>query len=472
MPTIINNISNDSGNIDNYSFLIETYRKSFPNAPEPSVARAPGRVNVIGEHTDYNGLPVLPTAIDREVSIAFSGTGSSQICLVNLDERFTRRDFTVSSEIEHYPRADWGNYAKAAAQGLWKWAAKHSPQSLPLQGFQGCVGGSIPPGSGLSSSSALVVAVAVALVEINKLVIDKLQLATLLAKAERYVGTAGGGMDQAASILSRSGNVLKIDFSPLRVEYIPFPGECALIIANSMVHANKAGAARNAYNMRVAECRLSVQMLKYIAVKNGEDISDVNLLGDFMRRSPEWRKAVDSMPDQPMLLDEIAEYCSVDVAWLKETFLKSKDISGLQIDNITFKVKQRCMHVLSEAERVELSMAAMRENRLSDLGRFMNESHKSCAHDYEISCPEMDKLVSLLRHHGALGARLTGAGFGGCAVALASFDAVESILKGTWQDYYIDYISSKGVSLPQNPQDVLFRCIPSDGAGIVAVSDC
>jgi len=177
-----------------YASALDGCRCAFPDGGDVRIARAPGRVNVIGEHTDYNGLPVLPTAIDREIAIAFTVSESVEVTLTNIDSRFTKKSFVLSDTIEPFDRGDWGNYAKAAGQALWRWAAENSPKSLPLKGFRGCAGGTIPPGSGLSSSSAMVVASAFAFIAANDLGIGREELAGLLARAERYVGTEGGGM--------------------------------------------------------------------------------------------------------------------------------------------------------------------------------------------------------------------------------------------------------------------------------------
>ncbi|NLN79742.1 MAG: galactokinase family protein, partial [Armatimonadetes bacterium] len=166
------------------SKLYNDARKRFVSVfgdGEIEFVRAPGRVNLIGEHTDYNGLSVLPMALDREIAIALSVQPNSAIKLTNIDESLPPVDFELSFDIEPYPTGHWGNYVKAAAQAIWRWAEAQSPDMLPLKGYRGCVAGSVPPGSGLSSSSALVVASALALVHTNKLPISKPDLAELLA---------------------------------------------------------------------------------------------------------------------------------------------------------------------------------------------------------------------------------------------------------------------------------------------------
>lgn len=446
-----------------YGDIIERHRALFPGEGSIRIARAPGRVNVIGEHTDYNGLPVLPTAIDREITVAFSDADSSDVVLANMDPRFGERRFALSGQIEPFESGDWGNYAKAAAQAIWGWAEEHSPGSLPLKGLRGCVGGTIPPGSGLSSSSAMVVAAAFALMAANDLAIDPLELAGLLAHGERYVGTEGGGMDQAASILSKPGCVLKINFGPLIVQPIALPEGCAFVIANSMVVADKAGSAKKAYNTRVAECRLGLQMLKMLSKGNFAEVESAISLGEFMAIVPGWRSVIDELPDGGVTLSSAAKLCSMDEADMRDRFLRCRDGSFLDEPAAGFQVKRRCRHVLTEGERVELSVGAIRDGRLEDLGRYMNESHESCSSDYEVSCTELDELVKILRHHGALGARLTGAGFGGCTVAAIPVHAAEAMVEGVVRDYYETYLN---LGVTSDISSSIFTCIPSAGAGI------
>ena len=429
---------------------LHIFQTTFPDEYKVRFARAPGRVNLIGEHTDYNGLPVLPMAIDREIIIAFSLNPKSFIELVNSAD-FPPCNFPISGDIPHYEMGEWGNYAKAGAQAIWNWTARHCPEKLPLKGFRGCVGGTIPPGAGLSSSSALIVAVAVALVDVNGINISKPEFADLLAKGERYVGTEGGGMDQAVSIMAEKGKALKIDFFPLRTRPVPLPNSYEIVVANSLVSAKKTGNARSAYNMRVAECKLGLEMLIHDSqIQKAELLRDISTLKD-------WPNILSSVPDGLLSLTEIAEYTGIAADDLGQKCLQHFT------DNMpdSFYPKERCRHVLTEAERVECAADAMERGDAAALGELMNESHASCARDYEISCPELDSLVSLLRSNGAIGARLTGAGFGGCAVALVKSNDVEKLIDGVWKSYY------ENLDVAPNRDQVIFTCSPVDGAGII-----
>ncbi|MFQ3548573.1 MAG: galactokinase family protein [Armatimonadota bacterium] len=318
-----------------YIDIKRLFEKTFSSSDDIKIARAPGRVNIIGEHTDYNGFPVLPTAIDREIAFAFVPNNTSIVNLINLDIRFGSRSFELSENIESYDSGDWGNYIKASAQAIWNWAKVNSPKSLPLIGFDASVGGTIPSSSGLSSSSAMVVASAFALLSANNIEIEKKELADLLAKAERYVGTEGGGMDQAASILSQSGSVLKIDFNPIRTQTFPVPDDCVFIIANSMVRANKAGKARNAYNTRVVECRLGVQMLKSLDKSN--KLQNAVLLSDVMQNIDNWQELLDKIPDNSMSLSKISEFINIDKSELIEKCFTTKNGTKIELDTDSFK---------------------------------------------------------------------------------------------------------------------------------------
>jgi N-acetylgalactosamine kinase len=413
------------------SALYEDAKKRFTAVfgdGDIEIVRAPGRVNLIGEHTDYNGLPVLPMALDREIAIALAANSQPEIELTNVIDTYPAVKFDLGSSIEPYNTGHWGNYAKAAAQVIWGWAAANSPESLPLKGYRGCVAGSVPSGSGLSSSSALVVASALGLAHVNNLPIPGPDLADLLAKGERYVGTEGGGMDQAASILSQKGFALKIDFFPLRITPVKVPAGCSIVVANSLVVADKTGGALQAYNTRVAECRLGLSLLKDMVAESCPEAQSAVLLKDFSEKAPQWPDLIDNLPD---------------------------NVDGL-------KPRMRVRHVLTEGHRVELAASAMQRNDAAELGDLMNKSHESCANDYEISCPELDELVETMRDAGALGARLTGAGFGGCTVSLVATADVDMVLNRVWESYY-----AKREIESRRRDEVLFACSPAPGAGVV-----
>ena len=354
--------------------LLEAFARRF-GAPPSRLVCAPGRVNLIGEHTDYNGLPVFPMAIQRSVRIAFRPRDDARVRLANLDPRFEPREFEIGPEVEPFPAGDWGNYPKAAAQALARRASIR-------RGLDGLVSGDVPSAAGLSSSSALAVASALALLSANGTDIDRLELMELCARAERYVGTESGGMDQAICLGGRAGHAVLIEFEPLRLRPTPVPSDWRFVVANTFVEAKKSGAAQAAYNARVREC--------------SEALRRLGLAG----RS--YRELVAAHP-----LGELLE-------------LVERKLEGT--------LRRRFCHVVGENARVEDARAAMLEGDLAAFGRMMDASHASLRDDYEVSCAELDRLVERARAAGAAGARLTGAGFGGCAVALCRANRLERLL--------------------------------------------
>ena len=356
-----------------YQRLASAFATRFGGTAGLHIARAPGRVNLIGEHTDYNGLPVFPMALDREVAIAFRPRADRRVELHNLEDRFGPVAFEAGEEIPADTAGAWGNYPRAAAQALWR-------EIGSLTGIEGVMGSTVPVAAGLSSSSALVVASAIALLEANGREIERKRLMGLLADGERYVGLQGGGMDQAISLGGLAGHALRIDFRPLRFTPVPMPADWRFIVASTGIEAAKAAGAREAYNARVRECREALARFAGRFVAGGP-------VGDFaelLRRIA---------PDEALALAPEA-------------------LSGTPL--------RRFRHVVSEGGRVDEAQVAMERGDLAVFGRLMRASHASLRDDYEVSSRELDRLVGVAEGSGAAGARLTGAGFGGCIVALAT----------------------------------------------------
>jgi galactokinase len=378
--------------------------------PAQVLVRAPGRVNLIGEHTDYNGLPVLPMAIDRAALIAAAPGDGPHVRLVNVDPRYGPRTYRLQRGLRRYAAGDWGNYHKAAAQGL-----LHGLDRESWRGGDFLVAGDVPTGSGLSSSSALVVGSALALLAINGRSMPRLELAELTAQAERFVGTQSGGMDQAVCLLAEAGHALRLDFNPLRPRPVPMPEGHAVVVCHSLVDAEKSGAARAAYNHRVVECALGCRVLDRLL---GTSLPrPLTALGELRRLFPE-RSLADfaallenTLPPRPLHVAEIAELLATPVRHLEP-------VVGGAAPETTYALVQRVRHVLTEAERVDQAEQALAAGDWPRLGALMDASHASCRDDYEISSPALEELVSAAKASGATAARLTGAGFGGCTVNL------------------------------------------------------
>src|SRR5881398_2056236 len=377
------------------------------------VVRAPGHVNLIGEHIDYCGLPVFPMALRQSVRIAFQPRSERETRLVNRDSRFAPSAFVMSESIPPAPAGDWGNYARAAARAL----AERFPD---LRGVDALVDSDLPIAAGLSSSSALVVAMALALMHANRVTVPSLELMELLGRGERYVGTAGGGMDQAIILGARAGCASRIDFHPLRLTPTAVPADWQYIVAWSLVHAEKSGAAQQAYNERT---RQGDEARRLVAARLGrrEDISYPDLLA------------------------------AAPVAELLET--AASTLSGV--------LARRFRHVVTEAARVWQAETAMAAGDLAAFGRLLDASHHSLRDDYEVSHPELDRLVELAREAGAVGARLTGAGFGGSIVALCRATRAPAVVGALRERFYAPRGAAADVARH------MFTAEPSDGAEVL-----
>jgi galactokinase len=371
-------------------------------------------VNLIGEHIDYCGLPVFPMAIQRSVRLAFQPRADRELRLVNRDPSFAPSAFTIKESIPPAAPGDWSNYARAAAQTL--------VQRFPdLLGLDAHVESDLPIAAGLSSSSALVVAMALAILHANHVSVAPLELMDLLARGERYVGTAGGGMDQAIILGARAGCASRIDFHPLRLTATAVPAGWRFIVAWSMVRAEKSGAARQAYNERPRQCD---EARRVVAQRLGqpEDIT------------------------YPALLEAAAVEQLLDVA---QTTLS--DV-----------LARRFRHVVTEGMRVRQAEAAMNAGDLELFGRLLDASHQSLRDDYDVSHPELDRLVELARDAGAAGARLTGAGFGGSIVALCPVERAPRVCAALAERFYAPRGAARDVA------QHVFTAEPSAGAEVLS----
>ena len=392
--------------------LMEAFAELY-GSPPSIVVRAPGRVNLIGEHTDYNGLPVLPMAIQRRITMLVRPNTDSRVRVASLQRLLEPRTFELGSDIQPYDWGDWGNYPKAAGQAL---VREHGE----LCGLDALLSSNLPVASGLSSSSALVIGCAMALVHANGVQLDRVRLAELMAAGERYVGLQGGGMDQAISLGGREGHAARIDFDPLVLTPCKVPDEWRFVVAYSLKQAPKSGSAKETYNRRTRECREALEQV-------------VAALG--LAEAPESYRP---------LLDQVRVEELLDVASrsLRPTLLK------------------RFRHVVTEGGRVDAAQDALAGGDRQAFGLLMHESHASLRDDYEVSSPELDELVRISETAGATGARLTGAGMGGCAIALSDEDGVGDVLRALEDRYYRTRTYEGGLD------DHLFVALPSAGASV------
>jgi galactokinase len=323
-------------------------------SPPTFLVRAPGRVNLIGEHTDYNDGFVLPMAIDRAIWIALRQRQDREIACSSLDLE-TEVHFSLDS-IQRGGE-EWGEYLKGVA-----WAMQEA--GMRLSGWEGVLAGDVPVGAGLSSSAALEMAAGRANAVVSGLEWEPATFALFGQRAENnWVGVQCGIMDQLVSAAGVEGHGLLIDCRTLEVEPIPLPPETSIVILDT---GTRRGLVESAYNERRKQCEEAARFFHVTALR------DVTI----------------------------------------DQFQASAD--GL--DRITQK---RARHVITENERTLVAAEAMRSGDAIALGRLMDASHKSLRDDFEVSSEALDLMVSVALHHPAcLGARMTGAGFGGCAVAL------------------------------------------------------
>ena len=390
--------------------LAARFRGAF-DGDAPFTVQAPGRVNLIGEHVDYCGLPVFPMALQRGVTIAARLRRDAVSRLINLSPQFPERRFRVGADIPTLPPGDWGNYLQAAAQAV---ARRYGD----LKGVDAVVGSDLPIAAGLSSSAALVVAAAMALLAANEVTYDPLELMELLAAGEQYVGTAGGGMDQAISLGARAGFAARIEFRPVRLSHVPVPAAWRFLVAWSLKHAEKSGPAQRLYNARTRETA-----------------SAREIVGRHLGLGP------------------VGSYAELLAARPRAELLAAGGV--LEPDLL-----KRYRHVVSEGARVDDAVAAMTRGDLVTFGTLMDASHKSLREDYEVSSPELDRLVEVAREAGAAGARLTGAGFGGSIVALLPVERAEAALDEIRKRYYAAHP-------PEDVESWLFVALPSAGARVL-----
>ncbi len=445
--------------------LREAFYKAFPGEKAAGLIRAPGRVNLIGEHTDYNGYPVLPMAIEREILAAWAPAKNDTVRIANRDPRFPARSFPARLPLEPFPQGDWGNYVQAAVKGL----LEERVVSAPAKGFRALYTGNIPDAAGLSSSAALVVATGLVFLSANGKTCDPIALADLLARAERYAGTEGGGMDQAVSLLGRPGKALRIDFFPLRVKPVSLPKGYGFMISHSLVRASKSAEARAQYNLRVVECRLACALAAQALSKWTGIALHPKRLSDLAPERLSFpveeadRFVFEALGDKSWPLAEIANKLQKSTKQISDSYCKLQDGSFVSEPASGYKLWKRYCHVTSEARRVEQAVLDLEKGDAVAFGNLMNESHTSCRDDYEVSCPELEALVAIARDHGALGARLTGAGFGGSTVSLVPEDKADLLMEGLRNEYYTHRAQEAASG------EFLFKTTATQGAGPVGM---
>ncbi|MBD2770427.1 galactokinase [Hymenobacter sp. BT664] len=340
-------------------------------AYEPLLVRAPGRVNLIGEHTDYNGGFVLPAAVDKEIFFAVGLNGGTTIRLVahDLGETFELADAAAISP----STTDWANYLLGVAAQL-------QQRGVAVPGFDCVFSGNIPIGAGMSSSAAVECGLAFALDQLLHAGLDKMALAHVAQKAEHtYAGVQSGIMDQFASLFGHEGQVIRLDCRSLDYTYFPFDTQAArIVLCNSGV---KHSLASSEYNTRRQECERGVALLQ--------------------QHYP-------------------------DVTSLRDATLAQLEAHRAELGDLIFR---RCAYVVQENARVEAATQHLEAGDLAAFGQEMYASHAGLRDDYEVSCVELDVLVEAAQAApGVFGARMMGGGFGGCTINLVAPEQVEPFI--------------------------------------------
>lgn len=443
-------------------------------------ARSPGRVNLIGEHIDYEGYSVLPMAIRQDMIVAIRKADGAQVRVANVDDKYPTCAYPADPNQEiDIKNHKWGHYFMCGYKGVYEYARSKGIDMGEPVALDVVVDGTVPQGSGLSSSAAFVCSATIAIMGILGKNFPKKEVAQFTCQSERHIGTQSGGMDQAISIMAKPGFAELIDFNPIKATDVQLPSGGTFVIAHCLAESKKAETAATNYNNRVVECRLAAIVL---AIKLGMDtnkaLSSVTTLSDVeglcvtyagKEGSSDPGVAVKNLlHEEPYTTEEIEKITSQSLASVFKSSQTSLDVLRAAKH---FKLFQRAFHVYSEARRVyafrdTVLSKLSEEDMLKKLGDLMNDSHYSCSVLYECSCPELEELVKICRDNGALGARLTGAGWGGCAVALVKEGIVPQFILNLKEKYYKSRID-RGVIKQSDLGLYVFASKPSSGAAIL-----
>jgi galactokinase len=356
--------------------IAQSFQERFGHSP--LLVRAPGRVNLIGEHTDYNEGFVLPGAIDKEIYFAVGLNGTSKVRLYAYD---LEQDYEAEVADVSKGKTMWANYLKGVV-------AQFQKRGLTVPGFDCVFGGTIPIGAGLSSSAAVECGLAFALDHLMDTQLDRMTLAHMAQKAEHeFAGVQSGLMDQFASLFGKPGQVVRLDCRSLDYEYLPFDTEaCRIVLCNSGV---KHSLASSEYNLRRQECEQGVAILK-------KYYPEINSLRD-------------------ATLPQVNEHRN-------------------EMGDVVYR---RCLYVVQENFRVEAACQHLKDGDLKAFGQEMYASHAGLRDDYEVSCRELDVLVQIAKAlPGVYGSRMMGGGFGGCTINLVATEHVDNFVQKASEEYH------------------------------------
>ena len=345
--------------------------------PEVKVV-SPGRINLIGEHTDYNNGFVMPTAIDKNIVLEFRANNSNT-CRVYSETFMTGFEFHLKPNLSK--GKNWENYILGVVDQIQK-AGKN------LKGFDCKINSKLPVGAGISSSAALECGVAGGLNELFDLGLSQLEIVKLAQRAENeFVGSNCGIMDQYSSVLSKKDHLILLDCKTLEANFIPADfGNCKLLLLNTNVTHNLADSE---YNTRRKECETAVELIS-------QDHTNIKSLRD------------------------------IDFETLEQ-----------YREKLSSTIYQRCIYVLQENERVKLAAEKLKSGEYEEFGKLMYASHEGLQHQYEVSCPELDFMVDFSRDKNFIyGSRMMGGGFGGCTLNLIEEGKIDAYIKEVSPAYF------------------------------------
>ncbi|GMH39172.1 hypothetical protein BSKO_07070 [Bryopsis sp. KO-2023] len=459
-----------------YQILADAFQERYGAGPQ-IFARSPGRVNLIGEHIDYEGFAVLPMAITKDTVVAIRVTDQEELVISNINgEKYPVNKFGADpNQAVNVAEHSWGNYFLAAYKGVHEYL-NSKKDGVPIRGLQVLVDGCVPTGSGLSSSSAFVCAASLALLGVYGKTAPKQDVAEFTCTCERHVGTESGGMDQAISIMAKRGVAKLVEFNPVRGTDVELPPGATFVIANSLTVSNKAETADSRYNLRVVECQLaSMTLAKKLGAENPLTLTTLDQIKSLLetqgsKKTP-CAAVSQSLHEGFYSVQEVEEILGSN---LDELF--SESASALRVlkkakEGTGFKLLDRSLHVFQEATRVHEFRSVCESDveagaKLTKLGNLMNASHSSCRDLYECSCPELEGLIGVANEAGSLGSRLTGAGWGGCSVFLVKDRDVVPFIEHLKVNFFAKRVES-GLISNDSLDDCVFSSKPSSGGAIL-----
>ncbi|KAF8324506.1 ribosomal protein S5 domain 2-type protein, partial [Amanita rubescens] len=535
LKELYSNLGTSLDHITRWDNLTKEFENRFGKKPA-YIARAPGRVKswltpISGEHIDYSLFGVLPAAIERDILIACAPRdivahpwhtelethhSPGHVIAENLDAKYPPQVFAPAPK--HVEPLDvgedlvrvqgwgldintkelrWESYVKAGYYGVLDHSFPPGTHEHPVP-VDLLVTGTVPAGSGLSSSAAMVVASSLAFLAVNGKLdhhvpgfaspirkLSKGELVRMAMENEKRVGVNSGGMDQAASVISDPSSALYISFYPTLAAFpVPLPPKSVFVCANSLVISDKAVTAKHRYNLRVVETLVGARILAKelgIPITDTEKITFREVVGRFAGEEDETGElSIEELQEaleivitkldvlKPHRDDGLTMEEMINMSGLAQPVFDDVYLSWVDIEATHFQLYNRAKHVLSESLRVlqfrKICLDAFTcpetgSGVLESLGNLMNDSQRSCSSLFDCSCPELDTLVSLSIQAGAFGSRLTGAGWGGCTVSLVAEDKVEEFIEKVSKTYE-PYRGLEGEELNQ----VIFATKPSSGA--------